>query len=170
MSDAWLMALGSLLTAVITAAVAGLIAFLNAMAKNRRDREDSTAARQNAIIDRLEKQLERQEKLAEEGQKDIARLNEMHAECREESAEARAVGEYAIDLGRRLHTQLLAAGIKVDPLPDFRLPGRRTSPEEAEFLQRTTAQNATLVGALSPHAGSSAPAPAPQPTAPGGAP
>jgi Mg2+ and Co2+ transporter CorA len=159
MNEALWIGLGSLVTAVLGGIVTAIVTLMNAVHRNRREDEDavhrkrrededSVNARQNAHIERLEKEIDRQGRLIQEQQKSFNQMQELHSQCREDFVACQAAMEFLDEERTRFHAILARRDPSIEPLrPMPRLPNRHSS-EDAEFLSRTMAQNATLVKKL----------------------
>lgn len=126
---AWLV---PLCTAAGTAAGVALEKFL---AYRRGQYRDSVADYQK-ITDRLQAQVDQQQKV-------INRMAALYAHCQADSAEQYALLMTQNGLLNRWRAMLVKAGLDVEEVPD--LPPRPRPPGEAEFLQRQTQQNTDLL-------------------------
>lgn len=153
MSDGWLAAAGTFAGGLITA-LSAAVAYLwktrhqidLARDKAEAAKEKTTSARQDAIIERLERQIARQDGHITDLQKSVNRLHAAHAGC-----EARLAELWSwISLFHRhaVHLDRIARDAGEDPgelpgLPDR--PRVESARERADFEKNTAEHNTSLV-------------------------
>ena len=148
-----LLALIAILGPTLTALGAGLAWYFNYRNKCRAD----ALAEYARIVQLYQEQMARQDVSIKEGQAAIAHLAEMHAECRQDAAEASADAEMRFHLQQGTILALRDALVRANiPCPAFQdLPPPRVSRHHEEIRDkaeddlahevRTVQQNAALV-------------------------
>ena len=141
-STGWIVASGTLVTAVVGALV---ILFKNRHDQRRETRKDSLEEWQR-IANRLEEQNDRAQQVIGQHQEAIQAISEEHAECREENVELRQAVTFIYNTFRYLHTQAVKSGA-FDPGPLPEMPKLRDPRPESRtaYLVRQAAQSTTLL-------------------------
>lgn len=145
---AWLAviaAAGTALAGVVSAAVTGLVMFLNARHKNKQEAEAAAVGQRDRHIDRLQRQLDQRDKhIVElsEAYEDVSR--DAH-HCHVDYADLYGITARLHDFCRRAAAALSRGGMDAGEVPD--MPPRRERPDRdgAESRRRSLAQSTVLL-------------------------
>jgi hypothetical protein len=158
----------AVLGSVVTAVAGALALLLKTVFDQRRQSRADAIAEQGAIINRLEAQVERMQRQADEAMQALERVRDAHADCEVRLERTLGWCQRLHDAVVRSHACLRKLG--GDPGPDPEMPpppAPRDPRQDPDFIVRTEKQVAELSKALADRArGQAAPPPVPAPAAP----
>lgn len=139
MDDGW----ATVFVAVGTAGGGAVTWMLSWLSSQRK----TTLGEYQEIVERLQKQVDRQAAQIDEQQRAVNRLVGLHADCRAESRELYGTMSLLHQMLRRQVTAMKAAGIPCEEVPDLPPRPERHGEAEVEFIKRTTEQNTAITTA-----------------------
>jgi hypothetical protein len=149
MAEGWLIGVVSSLATLIPV-LAGAYVLVRkaqqAIAANqqqlRQKSRASDVAELTAIVERLERQIARQDAQILQQQTAIDHLAELHQRARERALRLAGYLHLLLDYAHRVRRELLARGIDPGEVPE--MPALEEGADDAEFTRRTQAQSTVL--------------------------
>lgn len=152
MMDEKAIAIGTVVTVLLTGLAGAVVTVLTAIHKNRTEKEARAVDEYKGLVERQEKQIARLELQLDQQQDVIRDLHDEHANC--QVAIAEIWGELIHSYETVCRHAAVLRELGRDPGPDSPRPTRppRNASEAADFARRTTEQNTRLVKGIDPSA------------------